>query len=372
MQRHQWPALLRYAHAAAFSLLPLLLVTGALIYFPSTHVALIRYLPVIVGLHDGAGVAFALLLFLPLLAVLPERRFAWPDWLVSLGVGAACGVTGVILWRIGWFPVTWRSNAFMLHGATAIALGVWAVVHAARHIIRGAVRRDLLPVELRAGVGRREFLRAAGGGAAVALLASASLDTIVRVLQYAGTGSSLGAGGWQIYTVTGQIPAIDASTYRLQVDGLVGQPRSFSLAEIQALEDTQEVDTFQCVTGWVVPNVAWHGVDLNTLLNACGGSSGSYLTFYSADGAYVDSLSASQATGDGTLLVYGMDSAPLPSEHGGPLRLIVPAMYGYKSVKWLQRITVSDKQVVGYWEQRGYKVDAYLPGGGAPGANLRS
>jgi DMSO/TMAO reductase YedYZ molybdopterin-dependent catalytic subunit len=369
VQRHRWSAPLRTAHAAAFVLLVVLWVTGALIYFPSTHVALVAVLPVILRIHTLGGIAFLLLLLVPLVAALPTRRFAWADWLISLGVGAACGVTGIVLWRIGWFPVAWRANAFLLHGATAIALGVWAAAHTARHLARTAHRpRDLWPVQLRAGVGRRDFLRVAAGGTLSALLASASLDSVVRVLAAAGQGANGPAGGgWQIYTVTGTLPRIDPSAYRLQVDGLVGRPRAFTLADLRGLPDTTETEAFQCVTGWVVANVTWHGVDLNTLLNACGGANGAYLTFYSADGVYVDSLTLEQATSLGTLLAYGMDGAPLAAEHGGPVRLVVPAMYGYKSVKWVQRIRVEDQRAIGYWEQRGYQVDAYLPAGPTAG-----
>jgi DMSO/TMAO reductase YedYZ molybdopterin-dependent catalytic subunit len=365
-QRHQWPPLLRSAHTAAFTLLPVLLATGALIYFPSTHVAIIRFLPAVLWIHTASGIAFLALLFLPLLAALPSRRFAWGDWAISLGVGAACSVTGIILWRVGWFPVAWRANAFMLHGATAIGLGLWAAVHTARHLGR---RRHILPAPVQAGVGRRDFLKAAAGGTVAAVFASASLNTIVRVLANAGS-STLAAdtGGWQIYTVTGTLPKIDPAAYHLRVDGQVGRPRTFTLADLQALRDTQEVYAFQCVTGWVVPNVAWHGVDLGTLLDACGGAAGDYLTFHSADGVYVDSLTLTQATDPGTLLAYGMDGGPLPTEHGGPVRLVVPEMYGYKSVKWVQRITVGSRRVIGYWEARGYRVDAYLPAGTSAGS----
>lgn len=369
MQRHRWPTLLRRAHTAAFALLPLLLVTGALIYFPATHTALIPVLGAMLWIHAVAGIAFLVLLFLPVLAALPQRRFAWPDWLISLGVGAACSVTGILIWRIGWFPVQWRANAFLLHGATAIALAAWAAVHTARHIARAKVRRDPLPIELRSGVGRRDFLRAAGGGVLLAVFASISLDTIVRVLANAGSGAaSLSTSGWQIYSVVSPMPDIPPADFRLRVDGLVGSPRTFTLAELRAMPSTIGVYTWQCVTGWLVPNVQWEGIDLNTLLNACGGARGNYLTFHSADGVYIDSLSLSQATDGTTMLGYTMNEAPLPRKHGGPLRLVVPTMYGYKSVKWVTRIEVAHTQAIGYWEQRGYAVNAYLPAGAQPGA----
>lgn len=369
MQRHRWPILLRRAHTAAIALLPLLLVTGLLIYLPATHTALIPVLRAIVWIHAVAGIAFFLLLFAPVVAALPQRRFAWPDWLISLGVGAGCSVTGILIWRIGWFPVAWRANAFLLHGATAIALGIWAAVHTARHLARARARRDPLPVELRDGIRRRDFLRVAGGGAVLGLFASISLDTIVRVLANAG-GDIASTSGWQIYSVTSPMPRIAPAAYRLRVDGLVSAPRTFTLADLQALPSTTGVYTWQCVTGWVVPGVMWEGVDLDTLLSACGGARGDYLTFHSADGVYVDSLSLPQATDGLTLLGYTMNNAPLAEEHGGPLRLVVPAMYGYKSVKWVNRITVAQQQVVGYWEQRGYPVNAYLPAGANPRGNL--
>jgi DMSO/TMAO reductase YedYZ molybdopterin-dependent catalytic subunit len=366
----RWPPLLRRAHTAALLLLPVLLLTGGLIYLPATHTALIRVLPLLAWVHDTAGIAFLVLLFLPLLPAPPARRLAWGDWLVSLGVGAACCLTGVVVWRVAWFPAVWRANAFSLHGLTAVVLGLWALGHAARYLLPARLRGGALAPAYRAGVGRRDFLRASLGGAALAVLAAASLGGVARALQglgralgSVGTGAGGADQGWQIYTVTGTFPPFDPATWRLQVEGGVARPRSFTLGELQALPDTRAVRNFQCVTGWVVPGVSWHGVDLATLLAACGGASGGYLTFFSADGVYVDSLSYAQATAPGTLLAYGMDGGPLPLEHGGPLRLVVPSMYGYKSVKWVNRVRVEDRRVVGYWEQRGYPVDADLPPG---------
>lgn len=373
-----WPLLLRRAHTGAWVLLPVLLITGALMYFPRTHVALIPYLPALAWIHNVTGLAFLALLAAPLLASLPARRVAWGDWVVTLGVGAGCCITGVILWRVGWFPAVWRSNAFALHGAAAAVLGGWALMHTAGHLARAArhtrVRPDgrpaasksapsLAPAPRRIEVGRRDFLKTVGSGTLLAVAGSMWLAPVARVIEHAGENTSEDAAqGWEIYSVTEKMPDIAPAAYRLKVDGLVGRPRTFTLAELQALPDIREVRNFQCVTGWVVTGVRWHGVGFDTLLNACGGANGGYLTFYSADGVYTDSLTFAQATREGPLLVYGMNDSPVSRKHGGPVRLIVPAMDGYKSVKWVDRIQVTDHRLVGYWEQRGYPINAYLPG----------
>jgi len=107
--------------------------------------------------------------------------------------------------------------------------------------------------------------------------------------------------------------------------------------------------------------VRWAGVRFRDLLagarlrpNAKG------LTFVSAERPYVDTLSLSQAELRDAMLAYEMDGKPLRREHGAPARVVIPEMYGYKNVKWVERIVVGDHVEPGYWEQRGYDVDAWV------------
>ena len=84
------------------------------------------------------------------------------------------------------------------------------------------------------------------------------------------------------------------------------------------------------------------------------------LTFVSAEHPYVDTLTLAQAELPDVMLAYEMDGKPLRREHGAPVRVVIPEMYGYKNVKWVERIVVGDHAEPGYWEQRGYDVDAWV------------
>jgi DMSO/TMAO reductase YedYZ molybdopterin-dependent catalytic subunit len=191
-------------------------------------------------------------------------------------------------------------------------------------------------------------------------------------------GGATGGGplpGFQLYTVTGGYPAYDPAAWRLAVEGLVHTPLSLSLADLRRLPQVAETDAFHCVTGWVVPGVRWQGVRIADLLARAGvRPEAAWITFDSFDGVYTDSLSLSQATAPGVLLALRADGRPLARQQGAPLRLFVPQMYGYKSVKWVGRLRLVASREIGYWEQRGYGPDAYLGtvNGWTSGGGLRS
>ncbi len=85
-----------------------------------------------------------------------------------------------------------------------------------------------------------------------------------------------------------------------------------------------------------------------------------YVTFSSLEEPYTDQLTIDQFHLPDVLLATGMDDAPLSRSHGAPMRLVVPRMYGYKSVKWVTSITYGTDPLPGYWEERGYSVDAWV------------
>lgn len=170
-----------------------------------------------------------------------------------------------------------------------------------------------------------------------------------------------GGGGFRYYSVTGDVPRRTPATYRLQVGGLVQRPFTVSYDELARLPQTQLSYDFQCVTGWRVQDVAWSGVRVRDLLERAGVRDGARaLRFTSYDGAYTESLTLEQARRDDVLVALTMLGAPVSDSHGGPVRLYVAPMYGYKSLKWLDAIEVTDRVTPGYWEQRGYDVDAWV------------
>jgi DMSO/TMAO reductase YedYZ molybdopterin-dependent catalytic subunit len=172
-----------------------------------------------------------------------------------------------------------------------------------------------------------------------------------------------GADEFRYYTVTGTYPDIPAATYELTVDGMVRQPLRLSIADLRSMKRTHLVHRFQCVTGWYVPNVPWEGVRLSEVLRRAGVLSGATaLRFFSADGVYTESLTLAQAQLPDILVADKMLDANVTSEHGGPVRLYVAPMYGYKSIKWMNRIEVTNEVVPGFWEDNGYPVNAWIGG----------
>lgn len=168
-------------------------------------------------------------------------------------------------------------------------------------------------------------------------------------------------GGFRYYSVAASVPRKSASTYRLKIDGLVDRPSTYSLAELRALPQTRLVRDVQCVTGWRVPGTPFEGVRLSRILDAAGVSPGARaVRFTCFDGTYSESLTLKQARRADVLVALRMQDKDLGHSHGGPARLYVAPMYFYKSAKWLSGITLTDEVEPGYWEKRGYDVDAWV------------
>jgi DMSO/TMAO reductase YedYZ molybdopterin-dependent catalytic subunit len=217
-------------------------------------------------------------------------------------------------------------------------------------------------------IGRRVVLGMLGLGAAGIVGGSRIQDWISRTLAPIEASDPTGltglfpaAGGFRIYSVVGSVPHRSSTDYRLQVDGLVDHPLTLSIADLRAMPPTHLVRDFQCVTGWRVLQVPWTGVALSVVLDAAGvKAAGRALRFESFDGTYTESLTLDQGRRPDVMVAYAMLGKPVTAAHGGPVRMYVAPMYGYKSCKWLSRITVVDHVEPGYWELLGYDVDGWV------------
>ncbi len=210
--------------------------------------------------------------------------------------------------------------------------------------------------------GRRVFLATVAGGVSSLYWGKAAWDHVTGVVTpVANAVAPIFPSGWRIYTISGHMPTFDPATWRLDIGGLVEEQVSLTYDELRALPRVEQVSTFHCVTGWTVNNVRWGGVRLHDVLaRARPQMSGHALRFVSMEVPYVDYLTIQQASLHDVMLAYEMDGQPLPREHGAPVRLIIPEMYGYKNVKWLQGIDVVPQAVNGYWEDLGYDRDAWV------------
>jgi DMSO/TMAO reductase YedYZ molybdopterin-dependent catalytic subunit len=212
--------------------------------------------------------------------------------------------------------------------------------------------------------GRRAFLGVTAVGLSSLFWGKSAWNALSGVTS--GVESALPPGlipsGWRIYTVADTMPTFDPKTWRLRVDGLVERPRTLTYEELRSLPRAHQISNFHCVTGWSVDHVRWGGVRFRDLLAAAGGAKpeGHVLTFVSAEKPYVDSLTLHQAELHDVMLAYEMNGKPLPREHGAPVRVVIPEMYGYKNVKWVERVVVAADALPGYWEQRGYDIDAWV------------
>jgi DMSO/TMAO reductase YedYZ molybdopterin-dependent catalytic subunit len=166
---------------------------------------------------------------------------------------------------------------------------------------------------------------------------------------------------FRFYSVSSVVPTMNAQTYRLAIDGMVRHTASYTLADLQAMPQTSLERDFQCVTGWQVPQVHWSGVRLSTLLDRAAPTAGATaVRFRSFDGTYTESLTLEQARLDDVIVALQMLGGPITHDHGGPVRMYVASMYGYKSTKWLSGIELTAAVETGYWEQRGYPVDGFI------------
>jgi DMSO/TMAO reductase YedYZ molybdopterin-dependent catalytic subunit len=216
-------------------------------------------------------------------------------------------------------------------------------------------------------VGRRVMLGMVGLGAAGVVFGSKVQDFLERVTgpitarDGTGLSSLLPTGRFRIYTVTGDLPSRSDAAYRLKVIGSVTQPLALTLADLKAMPPALLTKDFQCVTGWRVHDVKWRGVRLADLLDRAGADrTAGGIEFTSFDGSYTESLTMIQARRADVIVAYELEGKPISSMHGGPARLYVAPMYGYKSCKWLERIAVVARPRAGYWEDRGYDVDAWI------------
>jgi DMSO/TMAO reductase YedYZ molybdopterin-dependent catalytic subunit len=155
------------------------------------------------------------------------------------------------------------------------------------------------------------------------------------------------------------IKPVDPAKWVLKVDGLCERPGSFTLTAIKKLTKTTQVSRMTCVEGWS-GKARWGGIRPQTLFEVVKPKKkAKFLHFYSADD-YYEHISLEELLKARILFAYEMDDKPLPDIYGGPLRLLMPSRYGYKSVKTIMRVEFVEKDGSGYWSDRGYSKDGTI------------
>ena len=157
----------------------------------------------------------------------------------------------------------------------------------------------------------------------------------------------------------GDMPAVAPGRWYLVVDGAVEAPLTLSYDELLALPQAEQESDFHCVTGWSVLDLAWRGVRFETVAALVGPrADATHVMAYGSDG-YFTNLPLAEALKPDVLLVHGFDGGPLPCEHGGPVRVVVPQLWAWKGAKWVNRIEFLTGDRRGYWEIRGYSNTAH-------------
>jgi len=149
-------------------------------------------------------------------------------------------------------------------------------------------------------------------------------------------------------------PEISLEKWRLCIDGLVINPLTWDMATFLAQPQVENISDIHCVTAWSRYDNRWKGVCARHLLSVVKPlSEASFIVFHSYDG-YTTNISLADFDNEDVLLAHSWEGKPLTCEHGGPVRVVVPKRYFWKSAKWVCRIELIGKNRPGFWEERGY------------------
>lgn len=155
----------------------------------------------------------------------------------------------------------------------------------------------------------------------------------------------------------GPNPRIDMSTWQFRVFGLVDPEVTLDWEEFKALGKTTIEAPFHCVTQWSKMENAWEGVPFSAVMDLITLQPDSTHVMVHCYGGYTTNLALDVVQDENVLFAYRHDSEPLSEDHGGPLRLVVPKRYGWKSAKWVNGLEFMNRDTPGFWEERGYHMN---------------
>lgn len=414
---------LKKLHAWNAITITLLAVSGVLLFLPPVR-RLGAGRIVIRDVHIGLGLLLILLLlfYLPLLTrhwqQLKNKWNQRGNLVAVLLLLLGWIVSGLIIWKFKWFTGGWTEAALTVHDVLTWVGVPYAAYHSlvrsrwVRQYQRRLHKETPVPKPLvnpetvtqqflsesemssspseynASAIPRRTFIKWSAGLAIAAVMAPFFLRWLTSgsngtVDLANGSDASRGnhmeplpvplpdsdppkgggaKGRFRIYTVTA-FPRFDSKNWSFDITGLVEQPLHFTWEQFLKRKRSVQVSNFHCVTGWTVNSITWEGVPLTQLLDEAKASDrAAYVKFYSGDGVYTDTLTLKQARMQDVMVAMLIDGKLIPQQQGGPVRLVVPEMYGYKSVKWLEKVELIDKPHTGYWEARGYSTNAWVNG----------
>jgi DMSO/TMAO reductase YedYZ molybdopterin-dependent catalytic subunit len=152
----------------------------------------------------------------------------------------------------------------------------------------------------------------------------------------------------------GKVPSIDAKKWTLTIAGLVERARTLTFDEFAALPRVEVFSDIHCVTTWSRFNNTWEGVSTGTIGEIAGIQAEAKHVVVYGEGGFSTNLPLDDFLGEDALLALKHDGKPLAAEHGGPVRLVVPRLYFWKSAKWVTGIRFTAADEPGFWESNGY------------------
>lgn len=308
-------------------------------------------------------------------------RFRWKNTLNSLLNGKAEGITKLrvvqrivgwaifatgglqILTGLDWFKLGLSSLLpYPLHRVIDLYLMIFLIIHVSLGIHFALLRKhaiEQLSPEKPLHKERREAITIIGG-AIIALFSALYLNNPPKIgSNISAPNGTLPPGQTEIeklkvlHTGIG-VPPWDPETWRFEIYGLVDNPISLTWEEFRALPSITRISDFHCVTGWTKFDNKWEGVSFSTIKNIAKIRPNVKFVTIECLRGYTTSLPVTALLHQDVLFAYRLDDQELPSNHGGPLRLVVPQKYAYKSAKWVTKVKFTERQELGYWESRGY------------------
>jgi DMSO/TMAO reductase YedYZ molybdopterin-dependent catalytic subunit len=154
----------------------------------------------------------------------------------------------------------------------------------------------------------------------------------------------------------GDVPTYDTEPWDLQVTGLVDRPFGLDLVQLQALPSVTLTRDIHCVTKWSKFDTSWTGVRVRDLFERAGVRIDATHVMVHAEYGYTTNLPLDDITRDDSIVAYAFEGEPIEPIHGGPVRLVIPHLYFWKSAKWVRALELRAGDEPGFWERNGYHI----------------
>ena len=158
---------------------------------------------------------------------------------------------------------------------------------------------------------------------------------------------------WPVLTAE-VTPRLDPDRWTMTVDGLVENAHTWTWEDLHLLPQSEYAGDIHCVTTWSKLGTSFGGVSVDLLLEAVRPLPNAAYVLATSTTGYTTNLPLEHVTGGKAWVVWEYDGKPLPIEHGGPVRLLVPHLYFWKSAKWVSKLSLMTRDQPGFWEQNGY------------------